>query len=112
MMRVSAQVQCEPGEEQNKRAAERRASNTMATVRQLKQPNHAIHIVDISPEGCGFRSRWPIAAGTHIWLGLPGLETWAARVVWFEDGKGGLHFERPLHPLVAERFAKAEPGRL
>jgi hypothetical protein len=110
MMRVSAQVQSEPGED--KRVAERRASNTMATVRQLKQPNHAIHIVDISPEGCGFRSRWPIASGTRIWLGLPGLETWAARVVWFEDGKGGLHFERPLHPLVAERFAKAEPDRL
>jgi hypothetical protein len=105
-MQILAQVESEPGED--KRIAERRASNTLATVRQFKQPNHAIHIVDISPEGCGFRSRWPIPVGARIWLGLPGLETWAAQVVWFEDGKGGLRFERPLHPLVAERYMKAQ----
>jgi len=87
------------------RSARRHRSNMMAVVRQQKQPNETIHIVDISAEGCGFRSRWPMPIGARVWLGLPGLETWAATVVWFDGGQGGLRFERPLHPLVAERFA-------
>jgi hypothetical protein len=83
----------------------------MAIVRQQARPDETIHIVDISPEGCGFRSRWPISIGARVRLGLPGLENWAATVAWFEDGKGGLRFERPLDPLVAARFAsKGQAG--
>ena len=81
----------------------------MATVRQPKQPSEMIHVVDISAVGCGFRSRWPFFAGARVWLGLPGLEAWPATVVWFEEGKGGMRFERPLNPIVAGSFA-AEVG--
>jgi PilZ domain len=102
-MQVSAKV--EKGTQDDSRRAVRYRANTMATVRQQKQPNEMIHVVDISTVGCGFRSRWPFAAGARVWLGLPGIETWPASVVWYEDGKGGLRFERPLHSLVAERFA-------
>jgi hypothetical protein len=104
-MQVQAHIDADFSREQ--RGAERQRSNMMAVVRRQKQPNETIHIVDISPEGCGFKSRWPMPAGARVWLGLPGLETWAATVVWYEDGKGGLRFERPLHPLVAARFASA-----
>ena len=92
----------------DQRGARRQRSNMMAVVRQQKKPNETIHIVDISPEGCGFRCRWPIPVGARVWLGLPGLETWAATVAWFDDGKGGLRFERRLHPLVAARFAASD----
>ena len=102
-MQVLAHLDAGFGDE--RRGGRRRRSNMMATVRQQKRPNETIHIVDISPEGCGFRSRWPIPVGGRVWLGLPGLETWAATVAWFEDGKGGLRFERPLHPMVAARLA-------
>ena len=102
-MQVSAHLDAGPSDE--RRGGRRRRSNMMAVVRQQKRPNETIHIVDISPEGCGFRSRWPMPIGARVWLGLPGLETWSATVAWFEDGKGGLRFERPLHPLVAARFA-------
>jgi len=107
-MQVRALIDTGPGADQ--RAARRHRSNMMAVVRRQKQPNETIHIVDISAEGCGFRSRWPIPAGARVWLGLPGLETWAAVVAWYQDGKGGLRFERPLHPLVAERFASTHEG--
>ena len=50
--------------------------------------------------------------GARVWLGLPGLETWAEFVAWFEYVKGGLRFERPLHPLVAARFASNDEDGL
>jgi hypothetical protein len=89
----------------DRREGIRHRSNMMAVVRQQKRPSETIHVVDISPEGCGFRSRWHLPVGARVWLALPGLETWAATVAWFKDGNGGLRFERPLHPLVAARFA-------
>lgn len=88
-----------------RRGGRRHRSNLMAVVRQQKRPNETIHILDISPEGCGFRSRCAIPVGARVWLGLPGIESWAAKVVWFEGGKGGLRFEAPLDPQVAARFA-------
>jgi len=110
-MQVHALI--DTGFNRDQRSSRRHRSNMMAVVRRRKQPNETIHIVDISAEGCGFRSRWPIPVGSRVWLGLPGLETWAAIVVWNEDGKGGLRFERPLHPLVAARFGSAhESGTL
>ena len=103
MMQVSARV--EVVDQPDGRAASRQRANLMASLRQRKQPPELIQVLDISPSGCGFRSRWPFASGTRVWLSLPGLETWAATIVWYEDGRGGLQFENPLHPLVAERFA-------
>lgn len=109
-MQVSARLEEDVSGE--RRRGRRLRSNMMAIVRQRKRPNETIHIVDISPEGCGFRARWPMPIGARVWLGLPGLETWAAIVAWFEDGKGGLRFERPLHPLVAARFASNDEDGL
>lgn len=103
MMQVPIQI--EPEDFHEARATERRRANLMASLRQQKKAPELIHILDISPTGCGFRSRWPLFSGTRIWLGLPGLETWPGTVVWFEDGRGGIAFERPLHPMVAERYA-------
>jgi hypothetical protein len=110
-MQVLAQVEFAAGYE-GRRVARHRA-NTMATARQMKQPNVMIHVVDISCEGCGFRSQRPFTVGARVWLGLPGIETWPSTVVWWQDGKGGLKFERPLQPVVAEGFATriARDGR-
>lgn len=105
-MQVALHLESDFREE--RRTTERVRANTMATVRQQKRPNETIHIVDISPEGCCFKTRWPLPIGTRVWLGLPGLETWPATVVWTEDDKGGMQFERPLHPLVAARFASEQ----
>ena len=89
----------------DKRGTPRRRANLMASLRQRKASPEMIQVLDISPAGCGFRSRWPFLAGTRVWLSLPGLETWPATIAWYANGVGGLKFENPLHPLVAERFA-------
>ena len=98
-------VQLENAGNHENRGTPRRRANLMASLRQRKAAPEMIQVLDISPVGCGFRSRWPFMAGTRVWLALPGLETWPATIVWYGDGKGGLKFENPLHPLVAERFA-------
>jgi hypothetical protein len=78
-----------------------------ASARQFKGATEEIRIVNISTDGCGFESRWPFVEGTLVWLALPGLESWAATVIWFREGKGGLQYSRPLHPAVAARYAIA-----
>jgi PilZ domain-containing protein len=105
MMHVPAYLE-ESGEE--RRAEGRYRANLLAIMRRQKQPNEAIQIVDLSSEGCGFRSRRPVPVGARLWLALPGLETWPARVAWFRDGEGGLSFDRPLEPLAALRLASGE----
>lgn len=102
-MQVAAQI--EHGAIHESRGTPRRRTNQMASLRQRKAQPEMIQVVDISPAGCGFRSRWPFLAGTRVWLSLPGLETWPATIAWYEDGKGGLEFDKPLHPLVAQRYA-------
>lgn len=102
-MQVAATI--ETMENHENRSAPRRRANQMAALRQKKLQPEMIQLVDISPSGCGFRSRWPFVNGTRVWLSLPGLETWPATIAWYEDGRGGLQFESPLHPLVAERYA-------
>jgi hypothetical protein len=107
-MQVAARI--ETAESRESRSTPRRRANQMAALRQRKAQPEMIQVVDISSVGCGFRSRWPFTAGTRVWLSLPGLETWPATIAWYEDGKGGLRFENPLNPLVAERYASEQAG--
>jgi len=102
-MKVAAQI--DAPETPENRGAPRKRANRMAGLRQRKQPPEMIQLMDISATGCGFRSRWPFTVGDRVWLSLPGLETWAATIAWYEDGRGGLQFESRLHPMVAERYS-------
>ena len=92
-----------------RRGSERAPSEVIATLRQRRKPNEIVKLTDITLGGCGFVSNWELPLGTPVWLGLPGIETWAATVAWFRNGRGGLSFERPLHPMVAARYASAGP---
>ena len=95
----------EPGVGEPKRADQRLRASTVATLRREQESRQTIEIVDIAAGGCGFLSDWQIQPGTRIWLGLPGLESWPATVAWSVNCRGGLKFDRPLHPAIAERFA-------
>jgi hypothetical protein len=92
-----------------RRAAERRPAATRAVLRHFTRGAEFIDLVDVSTHGCGFTSRWPFEAGARVFLGLPGTGPWLATVAWHEDGQGGLTFDRPLRPAVAERFAAGRP---
>jgi len=94
------------------RGRRRDRTDLWAIMRQQQEPNEAIRIVDLSTHGCGFRSRRTLPAGRRVWLTLPGIETWAATVAWYDGGKGGLRFERPLDAATAIRLAaRGEEGR-
>lgn len=89
----------------DRRKAQRFPSMIRGVLRHFKRGAEFIELVDISTDGCGFTSRWPFGVGERVFLGLPGLEPWVGIVVWYEEGQGGVQFERPLHPAVAQRFA-------
>lgn len=88
------------------RGATRHKAAASGTLKQIKQPPEPIEIIDISTDGCGFQSRYPFDIGARVWLALPGLQRWMAIVIWWDEGKGGLQFDQPLHPAVAQRFAR------
>jgi hypothetical protein len=95
-----------------RRRTERFPSMIRGVLRNFRRGAEFIELLDISAEGCGFTSRWPFEVGARVSLGLPGLEPWPGIVVWYEEKQGGIHFDRPLHPAVAKRFATqiAEAG--
>lgn len=105
-------LRLEPESYDERRIGERHASSSKAVVRRLKCPQEEVRLVDISSQGCGFFSRMPLPVGARVWLSLPGLETWAATVAWFDGDRGGLTFDRHLHPLVAQRYASSIGGTL
>jgi hypothetical protein len=88
----------------SRRLNARHEASTAAVFRRQQGQPEKIVLFDISPEGCGFDGIWHITPGAQVWLRLPGLESWAAVVTWYDNGRGGMRFERPLHPAVAERF--------
>src|SRR6185436_11199555 len=86
------------------RRAERYGASTDARMRPFRSGSEAVRVVDISTHGCGFESRWPFREGMMALLYLPGLEPWAATIKWWDDGRGGIEFLRPLHPAVLARY--------
>jgi PilZ domain len=103
-MRILAVREQEKGPRE-RRIAERRPAAMRGVLRHFKRGSEFIDLVDISTHGCGFSSRWPFEVGARVFLGLPGIEPWMATVAWYEEGQGGLQFDRPLHAAVAGRFA-------
>jgi hypothetical protein len=69
------------------------------------RPSSPIVVVDLSTHGCGIELPSHVEKGARVWLKLPGLESWPARVVWAETGRAGLLFDRPLHDSVVARYA-------
>jgi hypothetical protein len=80
-----------------------------AGLRQRGAGPVTIQVLDLSVDG--FRARAPIelAEDDDVWLRLPGLEAYAARVVWTDGAQIGCVFARPLHPAVLEMIV--EHGR-
>jgi hypothetical protein len=101
-VQVAIKIECE---DEEPRRAERFRTSAAATLRPFRSGSEPIRIVDMSTTGCGFESRWPFREGMTALLYLPGLEPWTATVKWWDDGRGGIEFVRPLHPAVADRFA-------
>ena len=75
-----------------------------ASLREPAKPSSPVTVTDLSARGCRILTRQRLAAGTIVWLRLPGLESWYATIVWATGAAAGLAFDRPFHPAVAEKL--------
>lgn len=101
-MRFAARL--ERGMSYDRRQASRSVVKVGAGLYDNVRPSFNITVTDLSTGGCGVEANVHLEAGTRVWLKLPGLESWAARVVWSHNGRAGLSFDTPLHQGVVDRF--------
>jgi hypothetical protein len=100
-----------PAPELTSRKSERVTLAMGAGLRQRGGTGVAIQIMDLSVDGFRASTHLNLAKGTDVWLRLPGLEPYQARVIWAKGNFIGCAFERPLHPAVLEMIVKKVAGR-
>lgn len=62
-------------------------------------------VLDFSTRGARVQTYSELQRGTMIWLALPGVGRWAARVVWTRDFEVGIEFRTPLSAKAVEALA-------
>jgi hypothetical protein len=100
-----------PSPRQSSRKSERVALELGAGLRQRGGTGVSIQILDLSVDGFRASTHLELASGTDVWLRLPGLEPYQARVAWSKGHFVGCAFVRPLHPAVLEMIVKRAGGR-
>jgi PilZ domain len=66
----------------------------------------SIDVNSITPRTVTFDSFAALGMGSLLWIVLPGLEGWPARIVSVEGYRFTCEFTQPLHPAVLERVLK------
>jgi hypothetical protein len=64
----------------------------------------SIEVAAISTRSVAFDSFAALQMGSLLWIVLPGLEGWPARIVSVEGYRYTCEFTQPLHPAVLERI--------
>ena len=82
-----------------------------AGLRQRGGTGVAIQIMDLSVDGFRASTHLQLEKGNDVWLRLPGLEPYQAKVMWAKGNFVGCAFERPLHPAVLEMIVKKSGTR-
>jgi hypothetical protein len=67
----------------------------------------AIDVATLTTRAVEFDSFVPLRLGTLLWIVLPGLEGWPARIVSIDGYRFTCEFTQPLHPAVLERILSA-----
>ena len=63
-------------------------------------------VVDLSPHGARIETYSAVRRDSMIWLTLPHVGHWAARVVWASDFEAGLEFQIPLSDAEFEQLTR------
>ena len=66
-----------------------------------------IEVSQITTRSVEFESFVALRIGTLLWIVLPGLEGWPARIVDIDGYRFVCEFTQPLHPAVLERILKS-----
>lgn len=93
-------------QQQRARKSARVAVEMSAGLRQRGASGVSVRVLDLSPEGFRAATHLELAEGTDVWLRLPGLEPYHARVAWCEGHFIGCAFDRPLHPAVLDMIVR------
>ena len=101
-MRVAARLERAMAQDQRRYA--RVAVRVSAGLGAADRPSSPVTVTDLSSHGCGIEIDSHVEPGARVWIRLPGLESWGARVAWARDGRAGLAFDRPMHPAVVGRY--------
>jgi hypothetical protein len=101
-MRIAARLERAAAQDQRRFA--RHAVSLSAGFGGPGRPSSAVTVTDLSTHGCGIEIASHLDAGARVWIALPGLEPWASRAMWVENGRAGLAFDRPLHQAVVDRY--------
>lgn len=100
-----------PAPDLTSRKAERVSLEMGAGLRQRGGTGVSIQIMDLSVDGFRASTHLQLAKGADVWLRLPGLEAYQARVMWAKGNFIGCAFERPLHPAVLDMIVTKAGGR-
>ncbi|HYI65274.1 MAG TPA: PilZ domain-containing protein [Allosphingosinicella sp.] len=95
-----------PEPQQKGRKSERVTLELGAGLRQRGGSGVSIQIVDLSVDGFRASTHLNLEPGTDVWLRLPGLEPYQAKVAWAKGQYVGCCFDRPLHPAVLEMIVR------
>ena len=101
-MRIAARLERAAAQDQRRFA--RHAVHFSAGLGAPDRPSSPVTVVDLSSGGCGVEIDSHLEAGARVWIALPGLEPWASRVMWVQNRRAGLSFDRPLHQGVVDRY--------
>ena len=66
--------------------------------------------LDLSTDGFRATPHLQLEKGTDVWLRLPGLEPYQAKVMWSKGNFIGCAFDRPLHPAVLSMIVSRSGG--
>jgi len=91
---------------QRPRRSARVAVDVSAGLRQRGASGVSVRVLDLSPHGFRAATHLVLAEGSDVWLRLPGLEPFHAKVAWSEGHYIGCAFERPLHPAVVDMIVR------
>ena len=72
----------------------------------------SIEVAALTMRTVEFESFAPLRLGTLLWIVLPGLEGWPARIISIDGYRYTCEFTQPLHPAVLERILGATRPQL
>ncbi|MGB5078539.1 MAG: PilZ domain-containing protein [Sphingorhabdus sp.] len=94
---------------QEDRSAPRVKLHIPASMRPSGSPGFSVVVKDLSLSGVACEALTGMAAGTRIWLTLPGLSALQAKIVWNDGTMVGCEFDSLLNPAVHQSILARFP---
>ena len=94
------QVEEPDAKQQQPRANKRIALTAEVSMRRLGRSNYSANVFDMSLDGCKVEFIERPRTAEHVLIKFDGLEILDAEVCWVEGFRGGVRFEKPIHPAV------------